>query len=71
MLEFTQFKNFPKCADIFHCVDSDCVGLNNADINEYYHYIETDNPRSASWNNIHEDCKLEFIVSAQPHIVVF
>ena len=48
MLEFTQFKNCPKCADIFHHVEYDCLGLNNADINEYYHYIETDNPGSAS-----------------------
>jgi len=67
ILEFVQFKNCPKRADIFHHVDSDYLGLNKAAINEYYHCIETDNPRSASWNNIHEDCKLESIVSAQPH----
>jgi hypothetical protein len=71
MLEFMQFKNCPKRADIFHPVDSDYLGLNKAAINEYYHYIESDNPRSASWNNFHEDCKLEPIVTAQPHIVVF
>jgi hypothetical protein len=71
MLEFMQFKTCPKRADIFHHVDSDCLGLNKADINEYYHYIETDNPRSVSWNNIHEDYKLESMVSAQPHVVVF
>jgi hypothetical protein len=63
-LEFMQFKNCPNRADIFHHVDSDYLGLHKAALNEYYHYIETDNPRSASWNNIHEDCKLESIVTA-------
>jgi hypothetical protein len=71
MLEFLSFKNYTKRVDIFHHVDSDYLGPNKADITGYYYYIDTDYQRSASSNNIHEDCKLISVMTAKPHIAVF